>query len=162
MISEEKIIISFIFKRSGRKKMTSSEIYLPMSMELKWCTPNQAKKFVEKAVQKGFLTKENDLLKPAFPFEEIPVPFGFKPSENFFELKKDENKKFDKTEELLDLISSKSGRDKNVVIDEIKKIERQKNLTFKVAALLEGKKYDIDLRDFYEDAENGIIIGNKK
>ena len=45
--SEMRIIIAFLFKRSGKEEMSPSELYLPLSMDLQWFTPNQAKEFVD-------------------------------------------------------------------------------------------------------------------
>jgi hypothetical protein len=84
MDSEVKIIISFIFKRSGKQKLSFSELYLDLSINLNWFTPEDAKKFVNEAMEKGFLIKEKDLIGPAFDIKKIQVPIGFYPSKTVF------------------------------------------------------------------------------
>jgi len=54
---EEKIIIAFLFKRSGKNKLKESEIYLPLSLELDWFSANEARQFVNLAVELKLLTK---------------------------------------------------------------------------------------------------------
>ena len=57
MDSEWKIIIAFLFKRSGKEKLSLSEFYLSLSMDLKWFSPQQAKAFVNHAVEQKLLTE---------------------------------------------------------------------------------------------------------
>ena len=46
MDSEKEIIISFLFKRSGKESLKFSDLYLALSMELNWFTPDDAKSFI--------------------------------------------------------------------------------------------------------------------
>ena len=80
MPSESEIIISFIFKRSGKAELDFSEIYLTLSMDLKWFTPDDAKKFVNNALKQKLLLKKYEGLRPGFEINKINVPFGFSPT----------------------------------------------------------------------------------
>ena len=51
MESDAEIIIAFIFKRSGKQKLKLSEFYLPLSMQLNWFSPQEAKDFVKIAIK---------------------------------------------------------------------------------------------------------------
>ena len=87
MDSEVKIIIAFLFKRSGKEELSLSELYLPLSMGFQWFTPKQAKDFVNHAVQQKLLSKKGDVLKPNFEYKKIVVPLGFRPSKESFNSK---------------------------------------------------------------------------
>ena len=91
MVSEEEIIITFLFKRSGKSKLSFSDLYLILSMDLNWFTPEDAKAFVNLALKQKLLTKKGDLIKPNFDYDKIIVPVGFTPSKQVFEVKKVEN-----------------------------------------------------------------------
>ena len=54
MASEVKIIIAFLFHRSGKTELTSSEIYLTLSMDLNWFSLSKAKDFVNFALNEKF------------------------------------------------------------------------------------------------------------
>ena len=51
MNSEVQIIISFLFKRSGKNKLKESEIYLSLSLELGWFSARESREFVTYALQ---------------------------------------------------------------------------------------------------------------
>ena len=83
--SEFKIVISFIFKRSGKEKLTLSEIYLPLSMDLKWFSPQEAKEFVNFALKQKILNKKNDFIFPNFNYKDINIPIGYKPKKEILQ-----------------------------------------------------------------------------
>lgn len=158
MPSESEIIIAFVFNRSGKTKLDFSEMYLSLSMSLNWFTPNQAKDFVNMALKQKLLKKEDDLLKPAFDYKKIVVPVGFYPSKKGFEEKKEkETVEEDIFKIIVKKIVEKTQVDEERIIDEINHVEKEKNITLEVAALLVGKKYDIDLEDFFEKVEEKIF-----
>ncbi|MCK5459307.1 MAG: DUF2240 family protein, partial [Thermoplasmatales archaeon] len=61
MNSEAQMIISFLFKRSGKDKLTEPEIYLPLSLELGWFSTREAKGFVTYVLQQKLLVKKDGL-----------------------------------------------------------------------------------------------------
>jgi hypothetical protein len=103
MDSEKEIIISFLFKRSGKEELKFSELYLSLSMELNWFTPDDAKSFISLALEENLLTKKGDSIKPNFDYEKTTIPIGFTPSKRVFEIekvKKKEGKKVTTLEEI--------------------------------------------------------------
>ena len=56
MNSEWEIIIAFLFKRSGREELSFSDLYLTLSIDLNWFTPEDAKAFVNMAIKQKLLT----------------------------------------------------------------------------------------------------------
>ena len=160
MVSEAEIIIAFLFKRGGKSKLSFSELYLTLSMDLNWFTPEDAKDFVNSALKQKFLIKKGDLIEPDFDFDKIVVPVGFYPSRELFEEKKEERKV--KEEEVLikivRRIVEKSKLNEKQVTEKINDIAKEKNLTEEVAALLIGREYNIKFDDFLTEIEEKIFL----
>ena len=51
MNSEAKIMIAFLFNRSGKNELKDSEIYLPLSMELGWLSAKESQEFIKYAIK---------------------------------------------------------------------------------------------------------------
>ena len=153
MPSESKIIIAFIFKRSGKVELSFSELYLTLSMDLKWFTPDNAKKFINNALKQKLLLKKDEVLRPGFEINKINVPFGFNPAgKNLYkeEKKPTESSIFD---EIVEKVSRKNKIKKEEIYEKIKKIEEEKNINSDVATLLVFKEFGINLEKFYEKIE---------
>ena len=156
---EAKQIISFIFKRSGKLSLTKSEIYLSLSIDLNWFSPDKANRFIDYAIKKNLLLQNNEYLKPSFDVYNVDIPFGFKPSEKYLNFNKDPIK--DKINiNILDKIIEKNEfneedkiRIKNGILD----IANKKNIISNVSALLFFKKKKIDVNEYIELVENQIF-----
>ena len=162
MTSEVETIIAFLFKRSGKEELTPSDLYLPLSMDLQWFTPNQAKTFVNMALQQKLLIKKDGKLKPSFGYEKIVVPVGFRPSKKPIEEKEVKEEKLDAIKTIIARIVEKTGQDEQSVIEKIKDVEIEKNLRPEIAALLVSKEYDIDVDDSFDEIEEKLFIENKE
>ena len=156
MNKEHKIIISFVFNRSGKREMSFSEFYLTLSMDLNWFTPDNAKTFTKNAVDNSLLKEEKKFIKPNFNIEEIKIPIGFSPSENVFQKKDIKEEKIEKQQEvsilnmLVEKIVEKSNLDRKTILRQIKEIEKEKNLSIEIAALLIGKEYKLNFDEIFK------------
>jgi len=161
MQAESKVIISFVFKRSGKEKLKKPDFYLTLSMDLKWFKPQDAKGFLKYSVDNGLLISENDLISPSFDINSIEIPTGFKPSNKFnmlHEQEKSDNAKYpDIFESIIDKILIDSDLDKDKVLLEINEVSKKKMVSKHIAALLLCRSYDIDCSTFYEDVEKSIM-----
>jgi hypothetical protein len=160
MNSEYKIIIAFVFNRAGKKEITFSEFYLTLSMELKWFTPEDAKTFTKNAIKHSLLREEDEQITPNFNIDEIQIPTGFYPSEKIVQQK--EFKKEQKQDEnILDIIVEKivekSNLDKKTITQQIKELEKEKNITPEIAALLIGKEYTLVFNELLDKIEKTVF-----
>lgn len=164
MVSEAKIIIAFLFKRSGKSKLSFSDLYLTLSMDLNWFTPEDAKDFVNSALKQKLLTKKGELIKVNFDYDKIVVPVGFYPAKMVFEEKEGERREEERdvVKAIVGRIVEKTGLEAQNVIEKIKDIEKEKNITLEVAALLVGKEYDASVEDCFEDVEDKIFRENRE
>ena len=160
MPSESEIIISFIYKRSGKTKLSFSELYLTLSMDLNWFTPEDAKSFVNNALKKELLIKNQEKIQPNFDYDKVIVPIGFTPSKHIFsekiDLKKEEVKE-KVLDKIIKRIVEKTNLDKIQIINDINSIASEKNITKEVAALLIGKDYNLNFDDFFIEVKNSIF-----
>jgi hypothetical protein len=160
MNSEYKIIIAFVFNRAGKKEISFSEFYLTLSMELKWFTPEDAKTFTKNAIKNSLLREEDEQITPNFNIDEIQIPTGFYPSEKIVQQK--EFKKEQKQDEnILDIIVEKivekSNLDKKTITQQIKELEKEKNITPEIAALLIGKEYTLVFNELLDKIEKTVF-----
>ena len=156
MESEKEIIISFLFKRSGKELLKFSDLYLALSMDLNWFTPDDAKKFINMALEKNILSKKGELLKPNFDIEKTIVPVGFSPSKKVFEINEEKKKEIVEEsilEKIIKILNEKTDLERAQITDLINSIAKDKNITKEVAALVVGKQYDIYFDEFYEKIE---------
>ena len=152
MVSESEIVIAFLFKRSGKTVLGSSEFYLTLSMDLNWFTPQQAKDFLKKSIDEGLIIEDAEGIKANFDLMKISVPVGFYPSEKVFEGKTEIKsvKTEDVFDEMVKKIVNKSGLNEEDVIEKIKIIGKEKNIKVEIAAILLAKDLDVPL-DMYLD-----------
>jgi len=163
--SEAHTIISFLFKRSGKNKLKESEIYLPLSLELGWFSARESREFVTYALQQKLLVKKEGLLTPIFDVEKITAPIGFYPSKKSFMVEKSESKE-DEEQDVVDVvvqrIVEKTDKESKDIFEEVKQAEAEKNIISEVAVLLVAKKYNIDVKDCFDSAEDAVFRENEE
>ena len=152
MESEATLIITSVFKKSGRKKLSSSDFFLTLSMDLGWFPPAEAKKFVKWAEENNLLKRdEEDLLTPTFDLKTIDIPIDFQPS-----MKKwIPNRRKPLRERLIEYIEKNSGIED--IEEKINDIMVEKKIFFEVAALFIGIKLNIDMSRFFDEVERYIL-----
>jgi hypothetical protein len=161
MDSEAKIILVFLFNRSGKTELTEAELYLPLSMELGWLSTKEAQEFVKYAINQGLLVKKEGLFHPNFPMETIRVPVGFTPSKKIFSKTTDDKKEKNIIEGIITQICTQTHQNQRDIQEEIKKEETEKNLLPEIAALYVARKHDVDISDWYAVVESEIVKENK-
>jgi hypothetical protein len=157
MDSEAKIIIAFLFNRSGKTELKDSELYLPLSMELGWFTVKESQEFIKYAIKQELLIKKDGLLQSTFPFEKVIIPLGFAPSKKFFAEKKDELTEDDIIDRIAIKISALTNHNQKEILEEIKQEEKEKNLFSEVAALYVARKHSVDITEWYDTVEKILI-----
>ena len=154
-----KQVISFIFKRSGKKQISESDIYLTLSMELKWCPPHVAKSFVSEIEKASLIINEKEMISPSFNIDKISIPIDFRPSPDFFEEYKAEinkNQKID-IDQLLELIQQNLNLSKEQLTDAINLIQKEKMVNENVAILLLAKKANINIDPYLTEIEHMLL-----
>ena len=159
MNSESQIIISFLFKRSGKDELKESEIYLPLSLELGWFSAREAREFVTYALEQKLLVKKDGLLIPSFDVEKIIVPVDFYPSKKSFSVEKTKLKKEEQNviDVVVQQLVEKTGKEPKEIFEKIKEVETEKSITSDVALLFIAKKFNIDVSGYFDHVEKAIF-----
>ena len=160
METEARIILAFLFNRSGKPGLTEAELYLPLSMELGWFSTSEAQEFVAYAIAQGFLEEKDGMLQPTFPIETIAVPVGFTPKKKTFPKKKKSTKEESVLEAIASRICEKTGRDIAEVHAEITQVASEKKIMPEVAALYVARTYNLSLDEWFHAVEEALFTGN--
>ena len=135
-------------------------MYLTLSMDLNWFTPEDAKNFVDLAIKNKFLIKKGEGLLPSFDIKTVTVPVGFFPSNIVF--KEKEIKIKDAEENILSKIvkqiAKKSEISEDDIYKKIKDLSNEKNITQEIAALLIGKEYQLSYQECYKEIEEKFFL----
>jgi hypothetical protein len=161
MESEAKIIIAFLFNRSGKIGLKESELYLPLSMELGWLSTKESQAFVTYAIKQGLLVKKEGLLQPNFPLENITIPLGFIPTKKLFSEKTEQQTEENIIEEIVTQLCRQTNQSQEEILDEIKQEGEERSLLPEVAALFVARKHGIDVTVWYETVEKTLFKENK-
>jgi hypothetical protein len=157
---EEQKIISFIFKRSGKKRLKKTEFYLSLSIDLKWFPPEKARNIMTYLIKKNLLIETKNFVEPNFDVNKISIPFGYKPDEFLLKINDDE-KKQKKAINIAEIILNKNNkikpREEKNIINEIETICNEKNIYPNVASLLILKEHKIKINDYIKIAEKQIL-----
>lgn len=160
MDSEAKIVLAFLFNRSGKTLLSEAELYLPLSMELGWFSTKEAQQFVRYVVKRELVVRKEGMLTPNFPVDSVKIPIGFTPSKKTFNDTADAGEGKNCVEEIITLISEYTYQEKTRVAEEIKKEEEEKNLFAEVAALLVARRQGVDVSEWYPFIEKFFMKGN--
>lgn len=159
MFDEMKQVIAFLFERAGKTSMTKAEFYLDLSMHLRWCPVDHAKKFLENSITLGLLKEDGEMISPTFPMKDVVLPINFKPSSDFFRKKvpSQVEEKKEGIEGLIPRLVETLGVTRDAVIAEIETIEREKNVFKEVAVLMYAHEHGLDVSKHLEEAFHIII-----
>jgi len=161
MDSEAKIIIAFLFNRSGKTQLKESDLYLPLSMELGWLSTKEAQGFVKTALKRGLLAKKEGFVEPTFPLDSIAIPVGFTPSKQLFTEEISLQRPEDIQDGIIREIGKKTKQNHKEILDEITKEAYEKNILPLVAALYVARKYNCDVSAWTDSVESLLLTENK-
>jgi hypothetical protein len=163
MSIEEEIILSFIYKRSGKDSLSSTEIYLPLSIELSWFSTNEAKQFLQHCIDHELLKQTPNGLQPTFDITKIKIPIGFTPiktySKNPINQKTSPNNIY---KNLLQTLSQEKKISQSELEIECDKQATVKNVHPITIAILYAKIHNIIINYNIIDIEQIIIKDNEK
>ena len=160
MLSDIKVALSFVFQRRGEKRMKISDVVLYLSVSLGWFDLNNARLFVDNAIREGLLRKiDGVFVEPTFDYESIEIPVGFKPEIDITitPAKKDETSEEKLLDRICDEISGKTGEQKQKILEECMMLSSSCGIYPEVAALILGKKNDVDVNKFIKEVEKKIL-----
>ncbi len=162
--SEVEIILAFVFNRSGKNELNISDLYLILSMDLKWFSPKSGRDFISSAIHQKLLQKKGEAVKPNFDYRKVNIPVGFHPSKKPIEKKEDsvKNEQVDFLKIIINKILEKTNQKRTELENKIMTLSKEKDVTPEVAALLISKEYEIKILECFDDVESGIFRESTK
>lgn len=164
MYDDAKQIIAFVFTRGGKPKLTDSEMYLTISMDLQWCSPKIAKDFVSDACFLGLLIKEGHHVMPSFNLQNIEIPLGFCPTEIMFYLGPHQNNDIVEQKKQLDILierlKKKTSLDREQLQNMIQILMEEKQLNIESATAMLARSYDVVILDVLKGLKDEILKRN--
>ena len=162
MYTEEKIILTFIYKRSGKEQLSITEIYLPLSIELGWYSTTDAQLFIQHCLKHNLLKQTKKGIQPAFDIAAIQIPNGFTPKKPYNIL--NTKKKTYYTKNIYQDIIQTIASIKKISLSDIEKELRMqvatKNIHHITAAFLYTTQHHITLEYDISDIEQAILQEN--
>jgi hypothetical protein len=147
MLSEAEIIITFLYKRSGKTALKESELYLPLSLELGWFTNQEARDFVTYAKHQNLLREKKHMLIPSFDINSISIPIGFYPS------KKQYTKETPILQHLISDIIQATKKTQKQIESDIKKIAEDRYIMPEIAALYLAATHQTSIEKYLPQIE---------
>lgn len=157
MIEDAKRVIAFVFERSGKKGLTPSDFYLTLSMDLRWCSVEKAKRFLRYGLDKKLLSNIEGKLYPNFPLEDIEIPLGFKPR-IFDEIEVEEELK----ERLIHWISENANIEIDEVWRRVESISAEKSIHIEVSALFYANKIGLNTSNYVDEVREYLKSARSK
>ena len=149
IIEDAKRTIAFVFERLGKRGASPSDFYLTLSMDLRWCSVEKAKRFLRYAMDKKLISNIEGKLYPNFPLDDIEIPFGFRPK-IFDEIEVEEELK----ERIVHWISESTGKSVDEIWREVENISAEKSLHIEAAALFYANELGLDVGKYIDEVRN--------
>lgn len=97
------------FYHSRAQRLKKSELIYYYVYERRWMNNDQVDLIISRATEQHLLGKDGEMYYPLFDLSDVHIPIGYKPSSSIFDVS-------DPFEQLLERISSNTGRDTEEII----------------------------------------------
>jgi len=165
MNKKDEQIVAFIFKRSGKDQLKESELYLILSMDLKWCSPKSAKEYIAHLISLDLLQKEDDGVSPAFDVQGVVIPLGFHPQQEdfLFNGAKQPTDPLPKTafEHCIERLQKYAALDRTTIEKEVTVIMEEKQILAEAAIALFSSYHKVDVSDLLSALRKELLRENK-
>lgn len=74
--------LAFAFRRRGADVMERAKLLHMLTFDLRWLSPDPAKRVLARAIAAGLLKEEGDQLRAGFDVQAVEVPVNFRPRDN--------------------------------------------------------------------------------
>lgn len=145
------------FRKRGKDVLTVNEFIFALSLDLKWFSPDQARRVLSAAEEAGLLRRDGEKLRPLFN-RSVEVPFGFKPGPDLLLKERD---LFDRIIDRIVSISD-TGKQDTVALVNQKQGDLHHMVSLEVAALLVAKEKELDIGDLAREAYDELISGSSE
>ncbi len=165
MHHEPTIIITFLYKRSGKQKLTKQELLIPLCLDLNWFKRPDGQRFLTYVQQKNLLKQNKDnTYSPTFNIEEVTIPTGFHPTTKTYTSASETtaSPKPDLFTTIVRTISTALKTSEKQIQNDIHAIADEKHITPEVAAAYYAKIQGIDLSAISQQIHAALTQENEQ
>lgn len=127
------------FRHRGTTEMPEPKFVATVAMELKWFSPDQAKRLIDIAAGEGLLERTADGIEPTFDVRSQTIPDNFTPDEDILQ-------KRSVFERILDKLVS-NGVEKQTAVAEINQLQSKIGTTIEAAAIVYARQQGIKVKE---------------
>jgi hypothetical protein len=155
MMLEIKQLMAFLFQRSGKAVLSGQDIYMVLSYELGWMTPDEAKKTVIQACELGIIQEGEGGYLPNFDCQKVHVPLGFHINWAVIQKASVGSKSSDVVDDVVVALAEK-GIAKQDAREEIRITAQHQHIILEAAALVVARRYNLNTMSYYSRALDAI------
>ena len=155
MMLEIKQLMAFLFQRSGKEVLSSQDIYMVLSYELGWMTPDEAKKTVTQACELGIILEREGGYLPNFDCQKVHVPLGFHINGAVIQKASVRSKSGNVVEDVVVALTEK-GIVKQDAQEEIRITAQHQHIILEAAALVVARRHNLNTMPYYSRALDAI------
>lgn len=74
--------LAFAFQRRGVQSMERTKLLAILAFDLRWFSPDPAKRVIQRGIKAGLLEEQGDHVKATFDAREVDIPLNFRPAES--------------------------------------------------------------------------------
>ncbi len=154
-MSDLKRVVAFVFRRRGTDRIPKDDFHRLLSFDLKWFSPQDARRLLDHAIAQRVLRVEGDDVAPGFDPVSITVPLNWKPTTEVFE----ETVAADVLQELVGIIAHTSGLAPTAVTKAVEDmVKRAEGLLLpEAAAVLVARERGVPVEDLVKKAEAAVL-----
>jgi hypothetical protein len=161
-MDELKKAIAFVFRTRGGGQMLESAFRDIVSFNLRWFSPDEAKRMVAMALEANIISMKDGMLIPNFDVSATELPLAYKPGPDVFATASgEETTKEGGGDDVLMMLLGKIEKDAKLprkqLMSRINAVQKEMGIDIEVAALIVASDYNINVRSLVGIVEERVL-----
>lgn len=144
-----RVAVAAPFVQKGTRRLRENEFVVSLSLDRDWFSPDQSKRLVDVATERGLLERDGADLAPTFDPGSVSIPEEFVPDADLLR----ERSPF---ERVLDALVAE-GREKHEAVGAINALQKDLGVTIEAAAVVYARRQGLDVTDLAPLARAAVI-----
>lgn len=144
-----RVAVAAPFVQNGSRRLRENEFVVALSLDRDWFSPDQAKRLVDVATERGLLAREGNDLEATFDPAEVTIPEGFAPEEDLLR----ERSPFERT---LDALVAE-GAEKHEAVGGINRLQAELGIAIEAAAVVYARREGLSVEELASPARAAVL-----
>lgn len=144
-----RVAVAAPFVQNGSRRLRENEFVVALSLDRDWFSPDQAKRLVDVATERGLLAREGNNLETTFDPVEVTIPEGFVPEEDLLR----ERSPF---ERVLDSLVAE-GLEKHEAVGAINRLQGDLGIEIEAAAVVYARREGLTVEELAGPARAAVL-----